>query len=90
MSSWKPIKDIPDNIRQGDEFIARWIGFLDTYEYGLAYYGQFGHCFLRAPIGYCVFSETELDPNKPFGQPEIFPEEFCEIPEYKHYVNGLI
>jgi len=82
MSSWKSIKNIPDNIQQGDKFIARWRGLFNTYEYGIAYYGQFGNCYLTAPLGFCVFSEPADIDGDGFGQAEIFPDEFCEIPEY--------
>lgn len=69
---WKPVvkfEDMPEHIKQGDEFIARWKNALGVCQYCIAYYGQFGDCFIKMPLGYDLLS---ID--------NIWPDEWCDIP----------
>lgn len=73
---WQPIATVSEHIKDGDDFIARWKMPLFGWQYCIAYYGRFGHCFMRSPLGYIAASELENG----LGSPEIKPEEWCEFP----------
>lgn len=91
MMTWQPLSTIPPHIRDGHPFLARWkAGDYEPYkwEWAVAYYGQFGNCFFWSPIGYCAGKRVFMNEGEGIsgsgmgiGEPEIYPEEWCEIPE---------
>lgn len=88
MSDWQPISTTPHHIKQGDKFIARWKDALENWVYCIAYYGQFGDCFIWVPMGWMAGRENWVEEGGgvngsgfAIGEPYIHPEEWCEIPE---------
>ena len=87
MNNWNAISTIPDHIKNGDEFLARWADCMGHWQVCIAYYGQFGDCFMTVPMGYLAGAEKWLDEGQGIdgtgfgiGAPDISPTEWCEIP----------
>jgi len=91
MTNWQPIATVTPEVKDGKHFLARWPRnpeVLGGWEVCVAQYGQFGNCFISAPIGYYAGVEVWEDEGKgnngsgfSIGYPEILPTEWCEIPE---------
>ena len=77
--TWQPIDTIPDRIKGGQPFLARWkhIAF-DDWEVCIAYYGQFGDCWIHYPNGFVLMAEGSS--KRGLGEPKLSPEEWCDIP----------
>ena len=73
---WQPIATIPERIRGGQPFLVRWKNIFEEWEVCMAYYGQFGDCWIHYPMGFVLMAEgpTELK------EPRLAPEEWCDIP----------
>lgn len=72
--TWQPISVAPKRIKKGQPFLARWKDAMDEWQVVVAYYGQFGDCFVAPPFGYFVVSEGPESTDK------VTPEEWCDIP----------
>jgi len=74
---WRDIKTIPDRIKDGQPFLARWKDIFGDWEVCIAYYGQFGDCWIHYPLGFILMAEG---PGTSTKEPKLGPEEWCDIP----------
>ncbi len=74
---WQPMATIPDRIKRGQPFLARWKNALEDWEVCIAYFGQFGDCWIHYPLGFVLMAEG---PGTEIREPKLTPEEWCDIP----------